>query len=197
MTTCSARLVCCAMVLVVAVGFAAGCAGVARIDPTAAQKALAADAEKGLTTPEENLLLAKSWIAVGEYRRALRLLDAQTLSDPLLVNRKEILRGLCFEGLIENAGAWNAYEAARSALPDDASALVREATYAYRSGDTVRAENLARQALSIQPGNPEPLYYLYLLEFDPAARASILVRLIGIDGPNGAWTLRALTARKS
>ena len=153
------------------------------------------DARQGRTTTAETLLLAKAWIAGGDHQKALALLDRLTVTDATLENRRQILRGLSLEGLMWNADAWTAYEAALAAVPEDPAALLREAAYSFRSGELVRALNYARQSLARQPGNPEGYFLLYALESDAQARDRALLNLIGADGPDGPWATRALSYR--
>src|SRR5262245_15129837 len=141
------------------------------------------DVRQGRASPEENLLLAKARIDGGRHQDALDLLDRLKPANGLIENRRQILRGLSLEGLNRSAGAWAAYEAALAAVPDDPAALLREAAFAFTSGDSERALRFATLSLSRQPGNPEGYYLLYVLEPDPAARHRALVNLIGTDGP--------------
>jgi Flp pilus assembly protein TadD len=158
-------------------------------------KQLEADVRAGQASTEDVLLLAKNRITARQFKPALQLLDSVSVSDPAQEVSRQILRGLCFEGLVSNAEAAAAYDQALTAVPDDPAALLRLGVLAYRTGDIERARGLLNRSAAAGSGNPEAYYYLYVIERLPDERARALRQLLANDGPNGPWAARALQKR--
>jgi len=167
------------------------------VEATPAQtlQALLADVKAGRATPEDKLLLAKTYISAKSYVQAQAVLAALTFSDAQHKVTQLILQGLCAEGLVQNARAAALYAQAVQVSPTRPDAYLRRGVLAYLSGNTSDARLMLQKSVSLAPNSPEAYYYLFRLATTSADRASTLNLLLACDGPDGAWSAKALAHR--
>jgi len=152
--------------------------------------------------PYVHFLEAKLKISQGKYRESLREAEAITAKTPEEESLKLILMGQSYEGLLDSAHAFAAYDKAQAVTPLCSAAILRRGVLQYKMGDLVEAERQLSRYVRLEPGNPEVFYYLFLLSLaqDDArdTRAKLARKVSLLDGPNGFWSTELLkTVRKN
>jgi Tfp pilus assembly protein PilF len=98
---------------------------------------------------------ALDWMRSGKHREAIHQLEATLAKDPSSAAYVHSLLGFEYMQTDQFAASVNCFEQAVSLLPHDAINHVNFGISLARIGDYKRAEEEARRALDLAPGNAE------------------------------------------
>jgi tetratricopeptide (TPR) repeat protein len=142
------------------------------------------------STEYDEFLAAKVHISQHKYRESLGELGHIATKTPEEEALKLVLLGESYEGLVDSARAFAAYEKAESLAPEISVAILCEGVLDYKQGDLLRARDLLSRYVRLEGGNAEAFYYLFLCEYDADRKALLARKVILLDASGGVWSTR-------